>query len=81
MAFIIMMPKVVMGKPMKDWLKFAMAWWHTLGAQGTDQFGGDTKQFLGTVSPMPYQAAKNKVDAGFEIHAEDRHRVFLFPRR
>ena len=22
--------KVVMGKKMKDWLKFAMAWWHNL---------------------------------------------------
>ena len=22
--------KVIMGKKMKDWLKFAMAWWHTL---------------------------------------------------
>ena len=22
--------KVIMGKPMKDWLRFAMAWWHTL---------------------------------------------------
>ena len=21
--------KVIMGKKMKDWLKFAMAWWHT----------------------------------------------------
>ena len=24
--------KVIMGKKMKDWLKFAMAWWHTLCA-------------------------------------------------
>ena len=23
--------RVVMGKPMKEWLKFAMAWWHTRG--------------------------------------------------
>ena len=22
--------KVILGKPMKEWLKFAMAWWHTL---------------------------------------------------
>ncbi|MBR4593806.1 MAG: xylose isomerase, partial [Bacteroidaceae bacterium] len=21
--------KVIMGKTMKDWLRFAMAWWHT----------------------------------------------------
>ena len=24
--------KVIMGKKMKDWLKFSMAWWHTLCA-------------------------------------------------
>ena len=37
--------KVVCGKPMKDWFKFAMAWWHTLCAEGADQFGGGTKTF------------------------------------
>ena len=26
--------KVIMGKKMKDWLKFSMAWWHTLCAEG-----------------------------------------------
>lgn len=40
--------KVVLGKKMKDWLKFAMAWWHTLCAEGGDQFGGGTKKFPGT---------------------------------
>ena len=29
--------RVVLGKPMKEWLKFAMAWWHTLiGDLGDD---------------------------------------------
>lgn len=32
MAFHYYQPeRVVMGKKIKDWLKFAMAWWHTLG--------------------------------------------------
>ena len=26
--------EIVMGKPMKDHLPFAMAWWHNLGANG-----------------------------------------------
>ena len=30
--------KVILGKPMKEWLKFAMAWWYTLCAEGGDQF-------------------------------------------
>ena len=28
--------KEIMGKKMSEWLKFAMAWWHTLCADGSD---------------------------------------------
>ena len=59
--------KVVMGKPMKEWLKFAMAWWHTLCAEGADQFGGGTKTFPWNGAACPVQVAKDKVDAGFEF--------------
>ncbi len=59
--------KVVMGKKMKDWLKFAMAWWHTLCAEGGDQFGNGTKTFPWNANPDPVAAAKDKADAGFEI--------------
>jgi xylose isomerase len=59
--------KVVLGKKMKDWLRFAMAWWHTLGAEGTDQFGGGTKTFPWNASADTLQRAKDKMDAGFEI--------------
>ena len=56
--------KVVLGKTMAEWLKFAMAWWHTLCAEGADQFGGGTKTFPWNASDCPMQAAKDKVDAG-----------------
>ncbi len=59
--------RVVMGKKMSEWLKFAMAWWHTLCAEGGDQFGGGTKTFPWNTNPDPVQAAKDKADAGFEI--------------
>ncbi len=59
--------RVVMGKKMSEWLKFAMAWWHTLCAEGGDQFGGGTKAFPWNTNPDPVQAAKDKADAGFEI--------------
>ncbi|MBO7584654.1 MAG: xylose isomerase, partial [Bacteroidales bacterium] len=59
--------KVVNGKKMKDWFKFAMAWWHTLCAEGGDQFGGGTKSFPWNVAKDPIQAAKDKADAGFEF--------------
>ena len=56
-----------MGKKMKDWLKFAMAWWHTLCAEGGDPFGGGTKTFPWNGDADKVQAAKNKLDAGFEF--------------
>ncbi|WP_303672953.1 xylose isomerase [uncultured Duncaniella sp.] len=59
--------KVILGKPMKDWLKFAMAWWHTLCAEGGDQFGTGTKTFPWNQGEDGMSIAKQKVDAGFEI--------------
>ncbi|MBO5613843.1 MAG: xylose isomerase [Prevotella sp.] len=59
--------KVVAGKKMKDWMRFAMAWWHTLCAEGADQFGGGTKKFPWNQGADAVEVAKNKADAGFEI--------------
>ena len=59
--------KVVLGKKMSEWLKFSMAWWHTLCAEGADQFGGGTKTFPWNAAACPLQVAKDKVDAGFEF--------------
>ena len=59
--------KVIMGKPMKDHLRFAMAWWHNLGAAGADMFGAPTadKSFGSGQDIMEH--ARAKVDAGFEF--------------
>jgi xylose isomerase len=59
--------KVVKGKKMKEWLKFAMAWWHTLGDASGDQFGGATRHYAWDEADDAVQRAKDKVDAGFEI--------------
>ena len=59
--------RVVLGKKMKDWLKFAMAWWHTLGQASGDQFGGQTRDYEWDKASDPVQRAKDKMDAGFEI--------------
>lgn len=70
--------RIVLGKPMKEWLKFAMAWWHTLCAEGGDQFGGGTKQFPWNSASDPVEAAKNKVDAGFEFMQKMGIEYFCF---
>lgn len=68
MAFHYYQPeKVVMGKKMKDWLKYAMAWWHTLGDASGDQFGGSTRSYEWDKADNALQRAKDKMDAGFEI--------------
>ena len=59
--------RVVMGKPMKDWFKFAMAWWHTLGQASADPFGGQTRSYAWDEPACPYERARAKADAGFEF--------------
>ncbi len=59
--------KEIMGKKMKDWLRFAMAWWHTLGGASGDQFGGQTRAYEWEKDSNVIERAKAKMDAGFEI--------------
>lgn len=68
MAFHYYAPeRVVMGKKMKDWLRFSMAWWHTLCGASGDQFGGQTRSYEWDKADDAMQRAKDKMDAGFEI--------------
>ena len=68
MAFRYYNPeKVVYGKTMAEWFKFSMAWWHTLCADGGDPFGGQTQVHPWVGAADALQAAKDKMDAGFEF--------------
>ncbi|WP_294413153.1 xylose isomerase [uncultured Ruminococcus sp.] len=58
--------EVINGKKMRDHLKFALSWWHTMGGDGTDMFGcGTTDKTWGQADPTA--RAKAKVDAAKEI--------------
>ena len=59
--------RVIAGKPMKEHLRFAMAWWHNLCAGGTDMFGRDTADKSFGAQPGTMAHAHAKVDAGFEF--------------
>jgi len=59
--------KVVYGKTMAEWFKFSMAWWHSLCADGGDPFGGGTQDHPWVGAEDALEAAKNKMDAGFEF--------------
>ncbi|MDD7088414.1 MAG: xylose isomerase [Bacteroidales bacterium] len=70
--------RIVHGKKMEDWLKFAMAWWHTLGQASGDQFGGQTRSYEWDKAEDPIQRAKDKMDAGFEIMSKLGVHYFCF---
>lgn len=58
--------EVVAGKPMKEHLRFAMSYWHTLAANGSDPFGVGTyvRAWDGLVG---MELAKERAKAGFEL--------------
>ncbi|WP_407536976.1 xylose isomerase [Cetobacterium somerae] len=58
--------EVIMGKKMKDHLKFAMSYWHTLTAGGNDPFG-DATLIREWDNLLPMEKAKARVKAGFEF--------------
>ncbi len=58
--------EIIGNKSMKDHLRFAMSWWHTLCAGGADQFGENSVTRPWNADDL-MTLAKNKVDAGFEL--------------
>ena len=59
--------KIAAGKTMKEYLRFAAAYWHTFGENGADPFGRDTKNFKWLKNEDSIQKAKEKMDAAFEF--------------
>ena len=59
--------KVVAGKTMKDFLRFACAYWHSFNGNGADPFGEATHIFPWDEKPDPIERAKDKMDAAFEF--------------
>ena len=58
--------EIVGGKTMREQLRFAMSYWHTLCGDGTDMFGiGTADKSFGGLTPM--EIAEKKVEAGFEL--------------
>ena len=60
--------KIVLGRPMADHLRFAVAWWHSFAWEGGDPFGGQT--FERPWHPQDTMAnARLKADVAFEMFA------------
>ena len=59
--------KVVAGKTMKEWLRFAVAYWHSFVGNGADPFGEPTHIFPWNENKDAVARAKDKADAAFEF--------------
>lgn len=59
--------RIVNGKTMKEQLRFAMAYWHTLTGTGGDPFGPGTRVFPWEQASDLMQRNHDRMDAAFEI--------------
>lgn len=67
----------ILGKTMREHLRFAIAYWHTMTADGSDPFGIGTykRNWFGST---PKETTKNRADAFFEILSKMNVDFFCF---
>ena len=59
--------RLVGGKTMQQHLRFAVCYWHTFCAKGSDAFGTDSQIFPWDTPKNPMMAARARMDAAFEF--------------
>lgn len=59
--------KIVGGKTMKEYFRFAVAYWHSFCSTGGDPFGPGTKDLAWNASTDAVARGKAKMDAAFEF--------------
>ncbi|MED6145441.1 hypothetical protein PIB30_025267 [Stylosanthes scabra] len=57
----------ILGKKMKDWFRFSVAFWHTFRGTGADPFGAPTKYWPWEDGTNSLQMAKRRMRANFEF--------------
>ncbi|EOY19940.1 Xylose isomerase family protein isoform 4 [Theobroma cacao] len=57
----------ILGKKMKDWLRFSVAFWHTFRGTGADPFGAPTKYWPWEDGTNSIAMAKRRMRANFEF--------------
>jgi len=59
--------EVILGKPMKEWLRFSVAYWHTWRGTGADMFGSSTQQRSWDDGTESLENALKRVHVNFEF--------------
>ncbi|KAG5563748.1 hypothetical protein RHGRI_000076 [Rhododendron griersonianum] len=57
----------ILGKKMKDWMRFSVAFWHTFRGTGGDPFGASTKMWPWEDGTNSVAMAKRRMRANFEF--------------
>ncbi|MDR1444964.1 MAG: xylose isomerase [Treponema sp.] len=83
LAFKFYNPEKKVGeKKMKDHLRFAVAYWHSFCADGTDPFGAATHTHPWIAdAKSPMEAAEHKMDAAFEFTSKLGAEFYCFHDR
>ena len=59
--------KTILGKPLGEHLRLAVAYWHSLTMNGSDPFGAPTIHRPWMTGSDPIQSARDKADAAFDL--------------
>src|ERR1700761_8844154 len=59
--------RTVLGKPLREHLRFAVAYWHSLAMNGADPFGAPTIVRPWMKMDDPLAGARAKADAAFDL--------------
>jgi xylose isomerase len=70
--------RVVLGKPMGDWLRLTVCYWHSFASGGGDMFGGGTWPRPWNGSPVTQAMADAKTDAAFDFFSRLGTPYFAF---
>lgn len=73
--------EIVLGKPMHEWLRFAVCYWHTFRGLGSDIFGAPTFDRPWEQSSDPLTAAKDRLKAAFEFFTKLGVKYYTFHDR
>jgi xylose isomerase len=60
----------IAGKTLKEHLRFAVCYWHSFCASGSDPFGGGTLNHRWESASNPLDRAKQRLDAAFEFFSK-----------
>mmetsp|Transcript_26018 Transcript_26018/g.31574 ORF Transcript_26018/g.31574 Transcript_26018/m.31574 type:complete len:488 (+) Transcript_26018:119-1582(+) len=70
--------EMVMGKTMKEWLRFSVAYWHTFRNGGQDPFGAATHTWPWDDGSESVENAVHRVDAAFEFFTKLGNPYYCF---